>query len=159
MGARLPETEPELRAFAAAARAAADCIRPDSSPDALAADARRWVAGLQGWWETRNKRGGGEGGRENTHVGGRLQFCSEQGDVIWECCCLVARFCNDRGGGAGTRWGGLVGGGGSDRAHHCLSKRPPPLLLSRRAAGGQKRPASAAAASPHAKQSRRQQGG
>jgi hypothetical protein len=62
MGARLPESSAEFAAVAAAARAAADCLRPESSPDCLAADVRQWVAGMQVWWEGRNKRGGGGGG-------------------------------------------------------------------------------------------------
>jgi hypothetical protein len=64
MGARLPEGEAEMRAFEAVAASVADCIRPDSSPEALAADVRQWVAGVQVWWEGRNKRGGGSGGAE-----------------------------------------------------------------------------------------------
>lgn len=81
MGARLPESEAEMQAFAAVAYSVVDCIRPESSPEVLVADMRRWMGGLRVWWEGRNKRSTGEGARGSQ---GGVREGRKGGGLHWE---------------------------------------------------------------------------
>lgn len=61
-GARLPEFEHEFLALRRVLDSAADCLLPESSPEALLQDFRATVAKIQTWWKSRNKmRPDGEG--------------------------------------------------------------------------------------------------
>lgn len=55
-GARLPETTEELAQVEAVVYNIHDCIRPDSSPDAMMHDLKLQIFNIQTWWENRNKR-------------------------------------------------------------------------------------------------------
>lgn len=62
-GARLPEFEEEFQTIQQVVDSLADCLRPDSSPEALMQDLRSTIAGIQQWWGERNKKPDGEQGQ------------------------------------------------------------------------------------------------
>lgn len=55
-GARLPEYETEFQEIQRVVSSLQDCIRAESSPEALMQDLRLTISQIQAWWENRNKR-------------------------------------------------------------------------------------------------------
>lgn len=59
-GARLPELEQEFQDMQRVVTGLQECIRSDSSPEALLQDLQLTIKQIQHWWEQRNRRPDGE---------------------------------------------------------------------------------------------------